>query len=240
MKISGNRGGLSANTAQVEKHKEVQGISEVSCQTPICESQIVNSTSITTNQENPKELISSLYPLNPRPKSPSFTDTSSFLFDPLMSGDDETEESQGADTFDADPISEINKEIDKPTPLDKQIPTKAFSPFDLQHLGEVKFQSLSPKTISVPAQSILLSFNGLICFDPGGSLSSLFSHVSISLSCPPRVSLSVENHISFDIDTLKYLQTVEPIFNGNGLKANLYSFSMMQNVVQLFEKMPEC
>jgi len=65
VKISGNRGGLSANTAQVEKHKEVQGISEVSCQTPICESQIVNSTSITTNQENPKELISSLYPLNP-------------------------------------------------------------------------------------------------------------------------------------------------------------------------------
>ena len=113
VKISGNRGGLSANTAQVEKHKEVQGIFEVSSQTPICESHIVNSTSITTNQENPKELISSLYPLNPRPKSPSFTDTSSFLFDPLMSGDDETEESQGADTFDADPISEINKEIDQ-------------------------------------------------------------------------------------------------------------------------------
>jgi len=65
-----------------------------------------------------------------------------------MSVDDETEESQCANTFDAGPISEINTEIDKPTLLDKQIPTKAFSPFDLQHLGEVKFQSLSPKTIS--------------------------------------------------------------------------------------------
>ena len=213
------QGGLSANTPQAEKHKEVQGISEVSSQTPICDSQMVNSTSITTNHENAKELISSRYPLNPRPKSPSVTDTSSFLFDPFMSVDDETKEWQGADTFDADPISKINTEIDKPTLLDKQIPTKA---------------------ISVPAQSVLLSFNGLICFDPGGSLSSLFPHVSISLSCPPRVPRPGENHISFDIDTLKSLQTVEPIFNGSDLKANLYSFSMTQNVFQLLEKMPKC
>jgi tRNA(Arg) A34 adenosine deaminase TadA len=164
------RGGLSANT-----HKEVQGISEVSSQTPICESQIVNSTSITTNQENPKELISSLYPLNSHPKSHSFTDTSSFFFDPFMSGDDETKESQGADTFDVDSISEINMEIEKPTLLDKQIPTKAFSSFVPQHLGEVKFQFLSHNTIGGTAQSVLLNFDSLRCYDPGGFLVTLSS-----------------------------------------------------------------
>jgi hypothetical protein len=169
------QGGLSANTPQAEKHKEVQGIFEVSSQTPICESQIVNSTSITTNQENPKELISSLYPLNSHPKSHSFTDTSSFFFDPFMSGDDETKESQGADTFDVDSISEINMEIEKPTLLDRQIPTKAFSSFVPQHLGEVKFQFLSHNTIGGTAQSVLLNFDSLRCYDPGGFLVTLSS-----------------------------------------------------------------
>ena len=88
--------------------------------------------------------------------------------------DNETEKSQGAYTIDANTISEINVEIVKPTLLDKQIPTKAFSSYDLQCFGEVKFQSLSHNTIGGSAQSVLLSFDNLRCFDPGGFLLFLF------------------------------------------------------------------
>jgi hypothetical protein len=70
-------------------------------------------------------------------------------------------------------------EIVKPTLFDKQIPTKAFLPFDLQHLGEVNFKSLSPNTISISARSLLLSFDGIRCFDSSGSLSPLSPHFSI-------------------------------------------------------------
>ena len=50
------QGGLSTNieAPQAEKHKEVQGIPGESSQSPICKSQVVNSTSIITNQENPR------------------------------------------------------------------------------------------------------------------------------------------------------------------------------------------
>jgi hypothetical protein len=170
-------GGLSANieAPQVEKHKEVQGIPRESSQSPICKSRIIDPTSIITNQENPKELISSLYPLNPCSKSPSLTNSSSFSFNPLMFCDDKTKKSQSADTIDAYPISEINMEIVKPTLLNKQIPTKAFSSYDLQRFGEVKFQSLSHNTIGGIAQSVLLSFDSLRCYDPGGFLVALSS-----------------------------------------------------------------
>jgi len=60
------------------------------------------------------------------------------------------------------------------TMLDKQIPTIAFSSFDPQRLGGVKFQSLSHNTIGGTAQSVLLSFDSLKCFDPGGLLSFNF------------------------------------------------------------------
>ena len=158
------------------------------------------------------------------------TDHSSCLLQPPPV----SEKLQGADTTDANPISEINMEIEKPTLLDKQIPAKAFSSFVLQRLGEVKFQFLSHNTIGGTAQSVLLGFNSLRCYDPGRFLVALSSCFQNQTSPSNLQCLSELKFKPFSSNHLIALPPKPPDVTRMSSLTRVYWIEILRNFKRLF------